>query len=275
MKKWQPPIPAGALCSADAIAINIALPLLGWCYDQVGRDGWLDMNLHEVAGAIEVPYHTIKKWWGHLEASSFIEEVDKHGRNGMRVRIADAWLDWRSRDAQHSVPIPVPKPPDGDETGPYVAPINEQSGRIRDLFGTETRPNLVPNASAYKVLNNDQESERVGSATRSPRPSKKSKSDKERDATLDHLAVITYKNTFRRWPNADERQAIIMAVTDNDLWAEVCTLWKTNRWDYLKVENLINRYQKGNGNGSKLLRPSLNGNSERKPQRETDLDHGF
>lgn len=275
MAKWQPPIPAGALCSADAIAINIALPLLGWCYDQVGRDGWLELNLHEVAGAIDVPYHTVKKWWGQLEGSNFVEVVEKRGRNGMRVRIADAWLDWRSRDAQHSVPIPVPKPPDGDETVPKNGPINEHSGRIRDLFGTETGPKKGPKPTSNKVLNNDQESGDVGSASRSPTARKKSKSEKERDPTLDHLAVITYKNTFRRWPNADQRQAIIMAVTDNDLWSDVCALWKQNRWDYLRVENLISRYQKGNSNGSKPLRPNLNGHSERKPQVEADLDKPF
>lgn len=159
MKKWQPPIPAGALCSPDAIAINVALPLLGWCYDQVGRDGWLEINLHEVAGEIEVPYHTVKKWWMQLEGSDFIEVVDKRGRNGMRVRIADAWLDWRSRDAQQSVPNPVPN--------------TEQSELIRNLFGTEMVPNPVPNTSGNKVLNTTDQAKGIAAAQkRRPRTPK-------------------------------------------------------------------------------------------------------
>jgi hypothetical protein len=274
MTKWQPPIPAGALCSPDAIAINIALPLLGWCYDQVGRDGWLEMNLHEVAGAIDVPYHTVKKWWGQLEESGFIAAVDKRGRNGMRVRIADAWLDWRSRDAQHSVPIPVPIPPDGDETAPKMVPINEQSGRNRDLFGTEMVPNMVPNVRSNKVLMTPDQAEGSTRAKKRAAPTAKKNPDKERDVSLDHLAIVTYRATFKRWPNTEQRQAIIMAVTDNDLWSDVCALWKQNRWDYLKVENLISRYQKGNTNG-KLLRQSANGHSERGKLSETDLEKGF
>lgn len=285
--KWQPPIPAGALCSPDAVAINIALPLLGWCYDQVGRDGWLDVNLHEVAGAIDVPYHTVKKWWAQLEESSFIKEVDKHGRNGMRVRIADAWLDWRSRDAQHSVPTPVPNPPDDSETIPNMVPNSTQSGLNRDLIGTETRPDMVPNHSGIKVLNNDQESR--GIAARKKRTATPAKEpiagliiETLRDECKIDLGIAPKLDRDQLYQTAGIlARAGAKQKQSPEQIAEairyVAGFFRINDWRGKKGEQpkpaqlrsiWAAAIEARNGN----LRPSLNGHSERAPQVEIDPD---
>lgn len=282
MKKWQPPIPAGALCSPDAIAINTALPLLGWCYDQVQRDGWLDIDLHEVAGAIEVPYHTVKKWWADLKNSSFITEVNKHGRNGMRVRLADDWLDWRSRDTQHSVSNPVPN--------------TEQSGLNRDLIGTGMVPNMVPNKSSNKVLNNDQESEGSGGDKRPRRTPKKEpvpeaviialadacKIDRSVAPRLDRDQLYQSAGILAR-AGANQSQSPEQIA---EVIRYVASYFRQFDWRGKKGENptpahirkiwreaIDARAASVNGyrNGSHI-RQSTGGNPERRPQVEADLD---
>ena len=100
MAKWQPPIPAGALYSKAARKLGPALPLLAYCYDKVGKDGWLDISLKEVAGDMEESYQSIKRYWWALKDGPFFAETIDRGRLGWRVRFKDVWVDWRILNAR-------------------------------------------------------------------------------------------------------------------------------------------------------------------------------
>lgn len=144
--KWIPPIPCGALYSAPARKLGSALPLLGWCYDNVTTGGWIDLNLQEIAGELDTPYRTIKLWWQSLRASEFIADVQDRGRRGLRIRMSGDWLDWRILEAR------IVK--NGAESCP-ITEINEPE------MGGEWAGNGAengPSNSMYKVLHDSHES---------------------------------------------------------------------------------------------------------------------
>ena len=96
MATWQPPIPLGAICSREFRNLGSAVALLGWCYDTVRSDGWCDLQLKEVAAALDEPYYTLVKWWAKLQAGPFFTEIVPRGKQGFRVRFADEWIEWRT-----------------------------------------------------------------------------------------------------------------------------------------------------------------------------------
>lgn len=96
MRRWQPPIPAGALYAPATEPLGPAVRMLAWCYDQVERDGWLTVRLDSAAVDLGKPYGTIKDWWRLLRSGPFFSAKQDTGHNGYRVRFADDWLDWRS-----------------------------------------------------------------------------------------------------------------------------------------------------------------------------------
>lgn len=151
MAKWQPPIPAGALYSKAARKLGPALPLLAYCYDKVGSDGWFTLSLKaEATGDLDEAYPTIKRWWQSLEAGPFFAEVQKHGRNGMRVRFKDVWLDWRILKARDT------GTPFGTDTGSKVisnTPIEITNGIIN---GTDTGSVLISQNNVYGTHDSDQ-----------------------------------------------------------------------------------------------------------------------
>lgn len=147
---WQPPIPAGALYSKAARDLGSALPLLAYCYDLVQRDGWLTLNLHDVAGDMEESYPTVKRWWQNVAAGPFFAEIQPRGRKGVRVRFKDIWIDWRILSTRKRDEI-------GPETGSEVIPY-EETGDIRAENGTKTGSEMIPSPPVYKVLHDDQES---------------------------------------------------------------------------------------------------------------------
>ena len=75
---------------------------------------------------------------------------------------------------------------------------------------------------------------------------------------------------------------IATRVTDMSTWRTTIESWAGCGYNLMNVQNMLDWYdhpekmaaKNGHTNG-KLLRQSVNGNSERKPQRETDLDNGF
>lgn len=99
MPSWQPPIPSGALYSPQSIALGPGLALLAWCYDQVERDGSIQISLEKAAADIGKPYGTIRDWWKALRGSEgkspFFSEITPCGRKGWRVVFRSRWLDWR------------------------------------------------------------------------------------------------------------------------------------------------------------------------------------
>jgi hypothetical protein len=232
MKKWQPPIPAGALCSPEAIGINFALPLLGWCYDEVDTDGWLPLNLHAVAGEIDVPYHTVKKWWTALRGSKFVAEVEELGRKGMRIRLADEAIDWRILEARETGPSTVPNTERRGENGTRIAPPTVPNDPNRDRNGTETRPSTAPKPNANKVLISDQ----------------KECVSEDRDGTEradTHAPALTIFREHFPQEQLDAKQIKVLCSTATDLavWRSVVELFDINGWLPL-LGNMLDRYRK-------------------------------
>lgn len=158
--KWIPPIPCGALYSAPARKLGSALPLLGWCYDNVTTGGWLDLNLQEIAGELDTPYRTIKLWWQALRTSDFIADVQDRGRRGLRARMSGDWLDWRILEARiikngaESCPITEINEP---EMGQDIALEVVNEPEMGDKWAGNGAEN-GPSNSMYKVLHDSHES---------------------------------------------------------------------------------------------------------------------
>lgn len=91
---WHPPIPAGRLYSSDALDLGPALAMLIWCYDNVNRDGTIEVQLPQVTTDIGKPYGTIKDWWRMLRLGPFFCEQIDRGKRGWVVRMAEDWIDW-------------------------------------------------------------------------------------------------------------------------------------------------------------------------------------
>lgn len=169
--KWIPPIPYGALYSKPARDLGHALALLGWCYDNVTTDGWLDMNLQEIAGELDTPYRTLKLWWRALRESPFIAAAQDRGRRGLRIRMADDWIDWRileariiKNGAENSPSTEKNRPEMGQVSAPEIQNGTEM-GRKWDGNGAENSPSTF----AYKGTHDFQESE-SHETTSSPTP---------------------------------------------------------------------------------------------------------
>lgn len=91
---WHPPIPAGRLYSPDALDLGPALAMLVWCYDNIERDGRIEVQLPQVSTDIGKPYGTIKDWWRMLRAGPFFCEAIDRGKRGWIVRMSEDWVDW-------------------------------------------------------------------------------------------------------------------------------------------------------------------------------------
>lgn len=138
--------------SRAAVKLGVALPLLGWCYDAVQRDGWVTLNLKDAAADMDVPYQTMKRWWSELRGGPFFAEVEDHGRNGYRMQFADAWIDWRILRAR---PETKPSPVKIDEV-PEVIPETEQKPssstqvHVKYTSSTNEGPEVIPEEIGIK-----------------------------------------------------------------------------------------------------------------------------
>lgn len=176
MASWQPPIPSGALYSKPARKLGAGVALLGYLYDTVLTDGWVDVNLHEAAVAMDAPYPTVKSWWQMIKVSGILAEIQDRGRNGIRARFDDYWLDWRILSVRKAVEMSVSETsryPEKPETPTPVATAVAQtvngtsddpdyedgkhSGVIREVNGSYSGSSDVPIGQVYKVLHDTQE----------------------------------------------------------------------------------------------------------------------
>lgn len=166
-RRWHPPIPAGMLYSAPALALGPALALLLWMYDNVNRDGVCDVSLKAATDDLEIiGYRTIKLWWSALLAGPFFCEVCDRGRQGYRVTFAADWIDWRElgRDA----------PPSRPAQGQDVAPETISQGQdvaleaaqvpLKSISSPDEGQDVALDGRMYKVLHVYQESESRGPA---------------------------------------------------------------------------------------------------------------
>lgn len=135
-------------------------------------------------------------------------------------------------------------------------------------------PQLVNDVNTQKKDLKEKKEKRERAVNRTPHA---------RQTNLDSLneAVATYKQlTGKRSVAPAMATLIVDAVTDIPRWQSVVSAWCGAGFRPDNVTGLLDWYahpekmERRNGS-SKLLRSSLNGHSERKPQRETDLDHGF
>ena len=124
--KWQPPIPSGALYSAPAIALGPGLALLAWCYDQVERDGSLQVSLEKAAADIGKPYGTVRDWWRDMKDGPFFAETVPQGRKGWRATFKRKWIDWRINERNY------PDRRDFSDEGENTADIPAVSTEKRD-----------------------------------------------------------------------------------------------------------------------------------------------
>jgi hypothetical protein len=244
MATWQPPIPQGALYSKPARDLGPALALLGWCYDAVQRDGWLNLSIKEAAGAMDEPYHTVKKWWGRLRDSEFFTEVVDHGRDGFKVRFADEWLDWRilstravkERSRTDEVPEMVL------ETAQPIA-----QGALKDCSRSDEGSDLVLEEKCIKE-DKSQETDHSDGAPAVPPPAPKKKRalrsvEKTQTELLNTPLAIYGRITNMRSPNQAQRE-LIETITDLDVWESTCEFWAVNGYNVRNVANLVDRYNK-------------------------------
>lgn len=161
MASWQPPIPHGALCSRQVRDLGPAVALLGWCWDNVRRDGCLDLQLKEIAADMDESYFTVVKWWKRLQDGPFFTSVTDRGRSGYRVQFADEWIEWRilsTRSNKAAGKFELPEMVTEDEMPDPVtdqqlsAPIIAQEPLKRSSVAAEL-PEMVTDTPAYKVLN--------------------------------------------------------------------------------------------------------------------------
>ena len=176
MTTWQPPIPSGALYSPHAIALGPGLALLAWCYDQVERDGSIQISLEKAAADIGKPYGTIRDWWKALRGSEgkspFFSEITPCGRKGWRVVFRTRWLDWRIM--RHNYPerrhfsdedtftaemSADNQQPDVDRgLSAEISAVNADSAEKPAVSSQFERRDFSDEDPAYKVLMDDQES---------------------------------------------------------------------------------------------------------------------
>jgi len=114
------------------------------------------------------------------------------------------------------------------------------------------------------------------------RPRKSTGRKPPTQGTLDslHEAVTIYKQLTNKHPPPTTATLIASTVVDNAAWQVAIKAWCDRGFKPGNVEGMIDWYlhpekqQRGN-TGGKLLRPSLNGHSERGKLSEADPEHGF
>lgn len=186
---WQPPIPSGALYSPQAIALGSGLALLAWCYDQVERDGSIQISLEKAAADIGKPYGTIRDWWKALRGSEgkspFFSEITPCGRKGWRVVFRSRWLDWRimrqnyperrdfSDEDSFSADISANNQESDVDRGfsADISALNPNSAEKPAVSSQFERRDFSDEGSAYKVLHDDHESPPPPPTTQPPRAS--------------------------------------------------------------------------------------------------------
>lgn len=143
---WHPPIPAERLYSPDALDLGPALAMLVWCYDNIERDGRVEIQLNKLAVEFGKSYRTIKDWWSALRAGPFFCEQIDRGKRGWVVRMSEDWVDW------HVMANNYPsRPNEGRNTA-----LENGQVPVKSPSSPDEGQNIALESSAYKVLQHDQ-----------------------------------------------------------------------------------------------------------------------
>lgn len=229
---WHPPIPAEKLYSQPARDIGPALALLAYCYDAVGRDGWVGVQLKDIAVEFGIDYATVKRWWGAIRKGPFFRVQEDHGKKGWRVQFSDEWLDWHTIQANtEGANMRLDTPPSSPNEGADLR-LNGAQVQIKSKSSPNESADLRLERNAYKVLiDSDQavsESE-------------------DQDRTARALAHPAMKALVASFPtitlDAKQIQEICSTATDGAVWRSVIELFALNGWQPL-IGNMLDRYRK-------------------------------
>ena len=256
MGTWQPPIPAGAFWTEDALKIGPALSLLGYCYDKVDRHGHVALNLHEAASDMGIQYPTIKRWWNLLKHTNYIAKYHERGRAGMDVWMSINWLDWRYAIGTETGSKMSPINGTGYINGIKNDPENQATGQKRDRNGIKNDPDTP----MYKVLISTDQAESHGGSE-----------DQDRTRRTHPPAVAILFDIFPEAAISEAQSDDLCAIDNLALWREVLTTWKTNGYRP-RLGNLLDRYTKelafvtpakGYKNGNRPVRQDTGQDPER------------
>lgn len=154
---WHPPIPSGRLYSEPALALGPGVALLLWCYDNIRRDGSIEINLQQVAQDIGRPYGTIRDWWAKLRAGDFFVSATDRGKRGWVVQLADEWIDWRVMRHNYPEP-PAPSTQNERRNTSVEEPQPDVEGSVNAASTQNERRNISVDHNVYKEDHHDQES---------------------------------------------------------------------------------------------------------------------
>ena len=87
------------------------------------------------------------------------------------------------------------------------------------------------------------------------------------DPTLNHEAVLLYREVFRLCPSRGRRNDIISTVKDLSLWKTILAEWKERKWNPLKIGWLLSEYERREKSGQRST-----GTSERLNQRVREVE---
>lgn len=243
---WHPPIPFGALYSKDAIKIGQAIALLGYCYDNVDRDGSVRLSLRQAATDMGVSYATIKRWWEALRSTEYIADYSDHRRGGLIIQIADTWLDWWREDRYEIGSQMSHKGGKSPKNSSNSEPISENIVQKSSKKGLKSEPSH----NAYKVLSDSDQAE-----------------SEDRDGTartLAHPAVEMYLRAFPTIRLNQKQAASITALVGDgverlECWQEVIHDYElSTHWKPENVGNMKNRFEnKLRERRAKDTRPTL------------------
>lgn len=150
--------------------------MLIWCYDQIDRDGRIEVQLPAVATDIGRPYGTIKDWWRMLRAGPFFCEQIDRGRRGWVVRMSEDWIDWHVMGNNYpSKPTSQPSS-DFEETQSAASKsgesrnvnLNDGESSVKAPSKSSKGRNVSLESSAYKEDHHDQKPDRTLRAKRAP-----------------------------------------------------------------------------------------------------------
>ena len=172
---WHPPIPSGMLYSDAALQLGPGLAMLAWCYDNVQRDGSIEVHLNTAASDIGRPYGTIKDWWKMLRAGPFFCEQLDRGRRGWVVRLAEDWIDWHIMTNNQGRDVSLKEQASSPSEGRNIS-LEDRQVPVKSPSSLGEGRDVSLETAAYKEDHHDQESGGVASRkTRSQRPSQKAR----------------------------------------------------------------------------------------------------
>lgn len=234
MATWHPPIPSGIATHPAIFSLKYktAIVLLLYCYDGVGRDGRLTINLKEAALEIQEPYETVRRWWRELRNGPFFCEQIDRGRIGWNVKFAEEWIDWHILSNNF-----------------HRSSVNVDGSSIHPSINSE-RSSMNGQHTAYKVLMDSDQAE-----------SERELEDRDGTARmLSHPAMKTLAEYFPKLTlDTKQIRSICSTATDGTVWRSVVALFADNDWQPL-VGNLLDRYRK-----TQKEQPHSNGRITRAP----------